>query len=188
MCGQPSIGGLTHPGCQKPYGLDGLTAVFAYKGIMEKAIKKLKYRFLTDVAADLVELFLSFAGENQAFVRFCQKQPVLVPIPLHPQRERWRGFNQARLLGQLIANNLELEFNPNLISRVKQTNPQVDLSKTQRRQNLAGAFKLSQSQSALPKAVLLFDDVWTSGATLKEATKVLKRNGVKEAWGLTIAR
>lgn len=188
-CGRLSVGGLTHPGCRKAWGLDGLTSIFTYKGIMEKGIKKLKYRFITDIAADLVELFLSFCGENKAFVNFCQNQPVLISVPLYPQRERWRGFNQAQLLGQMIAKNLGLKLAPDLLRRVKQTQPQVDLTKTQRRRNIANAFKISQHLNySLPTSVLLFDDVWTSGVTLREAGKILKRSGVGKVWGLTLAR
>lgn len=170
--------------------MDGLTAVFAYQGLIKKAIKKLKYRFVSDIAEDLVEAFLSFCGENKSFVHFCQKRPLLSPVPLHPRRERWRGFNQAKLLGGMIAANLDLDFQSDLLLRIKNTKPQTKLKKKERGENIKGAFALREDSSFMIQDLefILFDDIWTSGATLKEAARVLKRNGVKRVWGLTLAR
>jgi ComF family protein len=191
VCGRASLGGLTHHFCRRPFGLDGLTSIFAYKGVVTKAIKKLKYKFVKDLAEELVELFLSFCGEEKLFSDFCcLPNVVLVPIPLHPQRLRWRGFNQAELLGKLIAKNLEIKFVPGLLLRVKNTKPQVELDKAQRQINIRRAFALNRNCKLKIGNwnFILFDDVWTTGATLKEAGKVLKRNGAKKVWGLTIAR
>ena len=191
ICGKSALGGLTHPFCRRPLGLDGLTSMFVYKGPVAKAIKKLKYKFVRDLAGELVELFLSFCGEEKLFSGFCRlPNVVLVPIPLHSQRLRWRGFNQAELLGELIAKNLGVKFIPNLLIRVKNTKPQVELDKGQRQINIRRAFILNKNCKLKIENwnFILFDDVWTTGATLKEAGKVLKRNGAKKVWGLTIAR
>jgi len=191
VCGKGAFGGLTHQGCRRPFGLDGLTSIFAYKGVVAEAIKKLKYKFVRDLAEELVELFLSFCGENKIFSEFCRlPNVVLTPVPLHPQRLHWRGFNQAELLGKLIAKSLGIKFIPDLLIRVKNTRPQVELDKARRRVNIHGVFKKNpNSQFAIRNSlILIFDDVWTTGATLKEAGKVLKRNGARKVWGLTIAR
>jgi len=198
VCGKGALEGLTHQFCRRPFGLDGLTSIFAYKGVVAEAIKKLKYKFVKDLAEELVELFLSFCGEGKLFSYFCcLPNVVLVPIPLHPQRLRWRGFNQAELLGKLIAKNLGVKFAPDLLIRIRNTKPQVKLDKDQRQVNIRRAFALNRNckLKITPLAdgqenwnFILFDDVWTTGATLKEAAKVLKRNGAKKVWGLTIAR
>jgi len=192
ICGKASLGGATHQFCRRPLGLDGLTSIFAYKGVVAEAIKKLKYKFVRDLAEELVELFLSFCGEEKLFSDFCRlPDVVLVPIPLHPRRLRWRGFNQAELLGELIAKNLGIKFTPDLLIRVKNTEPQVKLDKDQRQINIRRAFTLNKNSQFDNLGIcnfVLFDDVWTTGATLKEAGKVLKRNGAKKVWGLTIAR
>jgi len=192
MCEHPAIAGITHPRCLRPWGLDGLTSIFASQGMIEKAIKKLKYKFVSDLASDLVELFLSFCGEDKAFSNFCQEKEVfLVPVPLHPRRERWRGFSQTKLLGKLISENLNLPFLPDLLQRTKNTRPQVELKEEERRKNILGAFKISPNPpaggSSYPN-ILLFDDIWTTGATLKEAGKVLKKGGAGKVLGLTLAR
>jgi len=191
VCERPSIGGQTHPGCLTSTSLDGLTSIFAYKGIIKKGIGKLKYRFVSDLASDLVEIFLASCGEDKTFSDFClEKHPVLVPIPLHPKREKWRGFNQSALLGKMIAKNLNLDFVPDLLRRTKNTKSQIKLSEKERKLNIKDAFGISPNYQ-LPitnYSILLFDDVWTSGATLKEAARILKRAGAKKVWGLTLAR
>jgi len=191
-CLKPSIGGFSHPRCRTPHGLDGLTAVFAYKGVIKKAIQKLKYKFISDLAEDLIELFLSSCGEDKVFRNLCrQGRVILIPVPLHPSRKRWRGFNQAELLGKMIAANLGIKFLPDALKRVKKTKPQVGLDKEKRKENIRGAFELNPNHQSLiinHSLLIIFDDVWTSGETLKEAAKVLKRNKAEKVWGLTLAR
>ena len=191
-CLKPSIGGFTHPRCQTPYSLDGLTSIFAYKGVVKRAITKLKYKFISDLAQDLVELFLSSCGEDKAFRNLCrQGKVILIPVPLHPSRKRWRGFNQAELLGKMIASSLDLKFLPDALKRVRKTKPQVGLDKEKRKENIRGAFELNPNHQLLTinhLPLIIFDDVWTSGETLKEAAKVLKRNKAEKVWGLTMAR
>lgn len=144
LCLKASCGGKTHPGCYQSWQLDGLTSIFSYKGIIEKAIKKLKYHFISNLAQDLVELFLSSVGEDKYFVSFVrQKNVVLIPVPLHPRRFRWRGFNQAQVLGKMIADNLDIGFIPNLLKRIKRTKPQTKLKGKERLKNVRGAFKFN---------------------------------------------
>jgi len=138
-----------------------------------------------------LELFLSFCGEDKAFTKFVrQKNVVLVPIPLYWQRKNWRGFNQAELLGQMIAKKLGISFLPDLLIRVRNTKEQTKLKKEKRQKNVLGAFKINHCSSVIShqSSIILFDDVWTTGATIKECTKVLKRKGFKKVWGLTLAR
>lgn len=191
VCEKPSIGGHIHAKCLKKDSLNGLTSVFAYKGLIAKAITKLKYKFISDIANDLVEVFLSSCGEDTTFSHYCQKEkPILVPIPLHPSRKRWRGFNQSELLGKIIAENLGLQFIPDLLIRTKNTKPQMELSERERQENILGAFSINPNSEfcILNSSILVFDDVWTSGSTLKEAGRKLKKAGAKKVWGLTIAR
>jgi ComF family protein len=192
VCERPAIGGMTHPACKTRESLDGFTSIFTYKGVIRKGITKLKYNFVSDLASELVELFLSSCGEDESFTRFCRQRDVfLVSVPLHPARERWRGFSQTRLLGSLIAKNLDLQFLPDLLIRVKNTRPQVELDEKERKENIKDAFVINAKTSRFAihtSNLLLLDDVWTSGATLKEAGKTLKKGGAKTVWGLTLAR
>lgn len=189
ICSQFAPGGLAHPICRQQRGLDGLTSVFSYQGLIKKAIKKLKYKFVTDLAADLTEAVTSFCGEDKIFVQAC-RLAALAPIPLHPSRQRWRGFNQAELLGKMIAANLNLAFIPDLLIRRKKTTPQFKFDKKSRYENLKGAFAVNSSLRLRihDSRFMIFDDVFASGATLNEAAKALKKAGAKQVWGLTVAR
>lgn len=195
QCCQPSFNGLTHFSCCRAFGLTGLTSIFSYKGVVKKAIGKLKYQFVTDLSATILELFLSFCGENKAFTKFVsQKKVILVPVPLYWQRKNWRGFNQAELLGKMISCKLGIKFVPDLLIRIKNTNTQTKLKKEERLKNMKNAFlfnnkKYSNIFKSFDPLILLFDDVWTTGATLKECAKVLKRKYKNsQIWGLTLAR
>lgn len=179
VCQKPGIGGKTHPRCQTKYSLDGLTSVFAYEGIIKKAIGRLKYKFITDLAEELIELV-----PKQRF-----PSAILIPVPLHSRRQRWRGFNQAELWGRMLAERYGWEMETDVLERHKHTKPQVDLKGKERKRNIQGAFRIRPKVKFEKQAkFLLFDDVWTTGSTMRECGQVLKRNGVNEVWGLTLAR
>jgi ComF family protein len=188
MCSRPSRNGQTHLGCRTPQGLDGLTSIFAYRGVIKKAIRKLKYQFVSDLAQDLTELFLSFCGEDKVFTRQLEKA-VFIPLPLHPSRKRWRGFDQTELLGKMMTSNLGIEFLPQVLKRIKKTKLREELSRKERQKDIQGAFQVSSIFSpASASKIILFNDLWFWGESLREATKVLKKNGAKQVWGLTLAR
>lgn len=184
ICEKASIDGLTHVKCIKKFGLDGLTSIWEYEGVIRKAILALKYKYAFEVGRELCGKFAEYM-HNSSFL--IPNSSVLVPIPIYWHRENVRGFNQSNEVGRAIAAEFGWNFEPNLLIRTKPTIPQVELSGEARRKNLKGVFSLD-SRFCIPDSVLLFDDVFTTGSTLKEACKVLKRGGVKKVWGLTIAR
>ena len=193
-CGKPAPFGMVHFSCKTKTSPEGLTTIFNYNGVVKKTILKFKYRFVSDLAKTIIELFLSCCGEDRAFSKFVnQKNVVLIPVPLHWQRKNWRGFNQAELLGKMIANKLGISYISNLLLRIKNTKTQTMLKREERLKNIKNAFDISQktipdiSISQYPN-ILLFDDVWTTGATMKEGAKVLKQQGFSKVWGLTLAR
>lgn len=185
ICSRPAISGMTHPVCRRPHGLDGLTTVFKYERVIKQAIKSLKYRFVSDAANTLVNVVpKSVFGNLQSFT----KAASLYPIPLHSERLKWRGFNQAEQLGRFVANRLEIPIATNLLVRTHKRTPQADISEREQRiANARGLFSKVLS-AQIPPRLILFDDVWTTGATMSEAAKVLKRNGVKWVWGVSLAR
>lgn len=219
-CRRGSIGGLTHVSCRRPYSLDGLVALFAYRDGIKLAVKRLKYRFVSEMGEELVETAL--ARVDPETLDFYKRERLLVvPIPLYPSRERWRGFNQAALCGGLLAQRLGLVFAEPL-ERVKDTQSLAELrvtltdeeradlearypSTTQRAlaqwrtlsekksraraEEMRGAFQVKNEKLKMKNLnILLVDDVWTSGATMSECGKVLKRHGAREVWGFTFAR
>jgi competence protein ComFC len=184
-CEKASIDGFTHTKCKKKYGMDGLTSIWDYEGVIKKAILALKYKYSTEAGRELSALFVHELLTGGTLV----KEGTLVPIPIHWHRENVRGFNQSIEIGKLVAESLGWKFIPDLLIKKKTTASQASLSVEERKQNLQGVFSLNPSYVLIPNSsVLLFDDVFTTGSTLKEAAKVLKHAGVKKVWGLTIAR
>lgn len=158
-------------------------AVFKYKGVIKKAIVSLKYKFAYDIADELVE---------ETVKRLKSKRyhgATLVPIPLFWRRENFRGFNQSEIIGQKIAEKMGWKFIPDLLIRNKNTHPQVGLKNSLRKSNLSGVFSLNTDcKLDIKTPILIFDDVYTTGSTIKEATKTLKESGFTYIYSLTIAR
>lgn len=153
---------------------------------------KLKYKFVSDLADDLanrvVENLKNYKRMNNTSPDFMGGKFTIVPIPLHWQRYNWRGFNQSEELAKRVASKMGWNF-VNLLVRTKNTKHQVGLKEKARKKNMESAFNLNNHMTIQPSDhLILFDDVWTSGSTLKEATKVLKSAGYKEVTCLTIAR
>jgi competence protein ComFC len=187
MCQRPSIDGFTHPKCLKPQSLNGLLSIWPYKGVIRRAIISLKYKFVKEVSGELSDL--SVLELKRSFL-FQKTKDILTTVPLFWTRKNLRGYNQVDELGKSLAKSFSLSFYPDLLIRKKLKDPQVILSKKDRVRNVQGVFALNPlyKQTTKDASVTIVDDVFTTGSTLKEMSKVLKRNGVKEVWGLTIAR
>jgi ComF family protein len=186
-CEQPAVAGMTHLGCQHPLGVNGLISVWAYEGVVRKAIAELKFRFVREISADLVKGVLSEAGINPNLMFSLRGGEVVwTGIPLHPLRQNWRGFNQVDGITQALATFNGGQSTENLLKRSEFVPPQVGLSEKERQKNVRGKFRVT-NLPGYPKVVLV-DDVWTTGSTMKEAVKILKQAGVGEVWGFTLAR
>lgn len=183
VCMRPSVDGMTHTSCKTPQSLDGIVSLWKYEGVIRAGILALKYRFAYDVCHELAELCI-----NKLTTDYRLPTTVLVPIPLHATRERWRGFNQSEKVGQLVAKGMGWRFIPDLLIKKVATKSQTELKKEDRMDNIRGVFVLNSKYKLGESNYLLFDDVWTTGSTLKEACKVLKRKGANSVWGLTICR
>ncbi len=177
---------MAHVKCKTPLSLDGLTSLWRYEGVIRKTILAIKYKFTYDVASGLAEACVIKLW-NTPITTLGRDEAILVPIPLHKSRERWRGFNQSEKIGELVAKGLGWEFSPDLLVRKIATKSQTELKKKDRKGNVRGVFAINANYPLLSTSYLLFDDVWTTGSTLKEACRALKQNGVKTVWGLTIA-
>lgn len=113
---------------------------------------------------------------------------LILPVPLHPDRLRWRGFNQSLLLARHIGKALQIGVDAFSLVRERNTQPQVELSAIERQRNVREAFRLTRRSGIVDRRVLLVDDVYTSGATVRECAMVLKEGGAKEIHVLTLAR
>ena len=166
--------------------MDGLTSIWEYQGGIRKAILSLKYKFAYEVSQEIAELVVEKLKKRKVFT---PASPILIPVPLHRQRQNWRGFNQMEEIGRRVAFKMRWEFVPDLIVRRKTSLPQTELKRKERAKNVKGTFLINKKYRPLkPKPLLLFDDVWTTGSTIREAAKTLKKAGAGEVWGLAISK
>lgn len=187
VCGERSPTGRTCYACLPKTPLVGTIAVGVYRDpVLRSAITALKFRGARALAEPLGELL---ARQIMAAGLLNVSLPQLIPLPLHPRRERMRGFNQARLLAAIASTQLGIPVRDSLV-RTRATAAQTSLrgGSTIRRENVADAFALRSTAEVIPPRVILVDDVLTSGATLEAAARVLGGAGAKEIWAAVIAR
>lgn len=192
FCERASLGGVVHKVCERKFGLNGLWSLGVYEGALRKAIAKLKYKWVSEVAKDLVDITLEYWAKNSPILLDKIKKDqgrswIVTAVPLHIRRQNWRGFNQSELLGRLFASKLGLRYETTL-KRIRNTTPQMKLLSHERKQNIKNAFTLAPNSLPITHNLILIDDVWTTGSTLKECCYVLKRKGAKVVWALTVAR
>lgn len=191
VCQKGSIDGLTHPKCRTAYGIDGIISSIAYKGIVKKLLYQFKYSpFLSDLKTILGKIFYEGLIQQEAFVNYISsKETYIISVPLHPKRLKKRGYNQAELLGKELSLSLKIKYIPNVLLRKANTKPQFDLKKEERGKNILGAFAINPKfQKKLKgKRFLLVDDISTTGSTLRESAKILKKSGAEKVLGITLA-
>jgi ComF family protein len=172
-------------GCRRGlFIFDFARAYSPFEDPLKEIIHQFKYRSHRSLGRPLSELLFSVYRfhEQDCF------SDLIVPVPLHKSRERTRGFNQACELSKPLGKMAHIPVSTGLLLRVKPTRVQAGLSRRERRINVAGAFELSQTKAIEDKALLLVDDVFTTGATLNECAKILRRNGARRVNVLTLAR
>lgn len=189
VCNRHSIDSLTHPICRTRYAIDGSFTSLVYTGVMKRLIYTFKYKpYLIDLQQVLTDLFYEGLIQKERFHGLLDANPMLIPIPLYASKLRSRGYNQAEILSRGLGKRFGLPTK-NLLQRVKNTPSQLKLSREDRIRNIKDAFRLAKDKKQLVqnKTVLLVDDVLTSGATLSEAARALKRGGAEAVYGLALA-
>ena len=165
-------------------------ASFFENKIVRELIHALKYKNLKSAIEPLsrvLELYLNKAIKNSDFKI---ENFIIVPVPLHKKKERMRGFNQAQLLAQKLSFFLnKTPIAENSLIKIKNTKSQTELkNSTERKENIKNSFGVKDPNQIQNKNIFLLDDVFTSGATMQEATTTLKAAGAKKIIGLVIAR
>lgn len=186
---RPTPCGRTCFDCIGKTSLDGLLAVSSYHHpLLRKAVHSCKYRFLPDLHPPIGKLLAGALADSDLPL-----PDAVVPVPLHPRRLRWRGFNQSLLLAQHLADNLSPGFplpalDGNLV-RLRHTLPQMKIrSYRARQENMRGAFAVTDPRTIENASVLLVDDIATTGSTLFECARVLKEAGARKVFAVVIAR
>ncbi len=155
-----------------------------FEGGLRTLVHELKYRGRRRVAARLAELLV----DDPSVCGLLTPGAVLVPVPLHPQRRRERGFNQSELLALELGRRTGIAVAPTALVRRKDTPPQTGLSAAARRRNVAGAFAVRRRAAVAGRAVVLVDDVFTTGATATACARALSGAGAAAVRVLTVAR
>jgi competence protein ComFC len=163
----------------------GIHSVSVYEGTLRTAIHRFKFKGRKKLAQPLGILLVNYLGNGQTVKM--EEIDVIVPVPLHKNRLRQRGFNQVELLGESVSKYYEIPIICAL-ERIRYTDSQFGLPREQRFKNVRGAFKITESKSIYNKRILLLDDIYTTGATIAECTTVLKRGGAKRVEILTLSR
>lgn len=170
---------LTHP----PH-FDTARSHFLYEGAIRDLIHSFKYNKQTHLRYPLA--LLALEGVNSFLTD--HNPHLIVPVPLHRSRLRQRGFNQAVLLGSVLSKKLSIPMLPDVLSKIRPTEPQLKLSAAERRINVKGAFTVKTANAVAGKRILLLDDVMTTGSTMNECAKELKKAGAEAVIAATVAR
>jgi ComF family protein len=162
--------------------IDDAWSLYDYSGQpMQSLIKSLKYDFIYELEADIAKLFLG--DDCKSLITDICQNSVIVPIPLHSRRELWRGFNQAQLIAMAVSGICGAKIDNKVILRSRFSKQQARNNFLERKTNVSEIFKVLRPIDN----IVLIDDVVTTGSTLSEAAKTLRRAGVKKIKALTLA-
>lgn len=179
VCGKGSPMGWIHEKCKEKRGMDGLIVIYDYQDeLVQKVIGEIKFGFNRDLIKRVLKEMRFEMGENF---------DLIVPVPLYFYRENWRGFNQAEEMAKVVGKQIKLDV-VRALKRTRKTKQQsLILDRKERQKNVEGAFEIAEGVDLKGKKILLVDDVFTSGADMRECTKVIKRAGAGIVWGLALA-
>ncbi|MBI4225191.1 MAG: ComF family protein [Candidatus Sungbacteria bacterium] len=176
--------GRTCPRCRSHSAVYAFLSPFAYQHAMRELVHSLKYRRNRQIAVLFADMLASHLAAMQVVF---PKDAILIPVPLHKARERERGFNQSFLIAKILGEKLGIEVRRDVLKKIKKTAPQMELTREQRLKNLHGTFAIHNPLPIQGENVILIDDVKTTGATLEEAARILKKAGAKHIWATTVA-
>ena len=174
---------------KKPPAFDYVYSPLCYEDDVMRLVHQLKFNKKITFSRTLSEMMLKCwvsKTEEKSSDGVIEKLDCLMPVPLHKTRMRLRGFNQSIELSRVISKKLNVPIECNTVNRRRSTESQTGLNITQRRKNIKGAFEVVKKISA--NYVLIIDDVMTTGSTVDELARVLKKEGVKQVGVLCLAR
>jgi len=164
-----------------PPHFDQALAAGLFEGALREAIHCFKYRPIRALGTPLGDWMVKQ-------VHLVSDLDLLLPVPLHRRRLKVRGFNQALLLGAIVGERFRIPVRYDVLSRVRDTRPQVVLAADERARNVQEAFSVTHPPVVKDRRILLVDDVFTTGATLNECSRVLKAAGALSVTAFTLAR
>lgn len=167
--------------CVSQTSFERLILIWKYEGVARKMILGIKYRFGLKLAEKLGQMVINELKEETIGSSY-----YFHPIPITKTRKKWRGFNQSEEVGIVIANAFNWEYVDNWIYRDVSKSSQTNLGKRDRMNLSKESFHVDTSKVKTDKPLILFDDVWTTGATMKTACLLLRESGVRHIVGMAI--
>lgn len=149
-----------------------------YDGVLKKAINLFKYHRIKRLSKPLSDIILELK---------LPRVDIIVPVSLHKNRLRKREFNQSAVLAKHIAETLGVPMVPDCLTKNRDTSPQVGLKAAERRKKIKKTFEIRSKELVEGKDIMLIDDVFTTGATVRECSKVLKKAGADKVYVITLA-
>lgn len=170
---------------KKDYYFEKHMYLFTYKDEIRNLI--LDYKF--NDKSYLYELFSKIITKNEKICGILEKYDIIIPVPIHKRRKQKRGYNQSELITRQISKKIpSLVHESTAIQKIKHNIEQSSLSKEQRKQNVKDVYKIVNKEKIENKNIVLFDDIYTTGNTVNEISKILKQNGANKILVLTIAK
>lgn len=161
---------------------DMARSVFIYETSSKDSILKFKYADKMEFGKTFVSLML------QAGTPLLQKTDIIMAVPMHWSRRLMRKYNQAEILAKTLGKKTKIPYNPRVLIRTKYTTRQENKNYTERQANVKNVFSVKNKERIKGKRILLIDDVFTTGATVSNCAKTLKKSGAKAVYVLTIAK
>lgn len=176
---------------ETPSSMENLVTVWEYEGAIEKLIWRIKYDGVFDAVDELVERVFGVMAKDtvrfQSFLEFLLNPCTYITyVPMFKKKEKRRGFNQSELIAIKIGEITNKKVVP-LLEKIKDNRSQVGLSPKERIDNVKDVFQWNPAKEPI-QSIVLVDDVYTTGATMKECYKKLRENGVKNIWEFAIAQ
>lgn len=161
-----------------------LIYLFKYEGIIREKI--INYKF-NDMAY-LRDTFVNFVIKNEKICGFLKKYDIIIPVPIHRKRMKKRGYNQSELIARNIARSTGLEFVADALTKVKNNIAQSTLNREDRQNNVRDVYGIKNIEKIKNKRVVLIDDIYTTGSTVNECSRILKNAGANKVAVLVIAK
>ena len=158
--------------------------IFIYDGIIRKKI--IKYKFLN--APYLYYFFSSVILDDLKLIEYIKQFDIIIPVPLHKKRRKKRGYNQSELIAKELSKKLNIQLHMNVLYKYINNLPQSSLNQEERKHNIKDAYILKNKELIKNKNILIFDDIYTTGNTVNECSKLLKNAQVNNIGVLTIAK
>lgn len=163
---------------------DKLYYCYTYKGLIRTIL--INYKF--NNKSYFCNFFAKMLLNCKKTYGFFSIYDIIIPVPMDKQKQLIRGYNQTVLITDIIAKNTQIINGKDIIKKVKKTETQSTLNEVQRKENVKNAFGINDVSKILNKKIILFDDIYTTGATVNEISKLLKQNGAKEVLVLVLAK